>query len=270
MTALLEISGLSKRFGGLVALSNVAMTVDEGEVRGVIGPNGSGKSTMFNLVTGIYPADPGSVVRFRGEDRIISRLEAGPVAVLNLIADRAHAIDVAVLADGETRTLSAPINIVYAPQASTVTITYRNTGGTDVLAPLLLLTSDNAEFRLSDQDAWQTGSISGGSWTVMNQRDYAQPLNSKHASIAQITAAEYNAMVSRWGLPSWSRIKSYNFPDRYWRHSNFVARIDPYPFDPFQDQQWVMVPGLADWPLTFFRVRSQLSTSTLLIAERLC
>ena len=50
MNALLDISGLSKRFGGLVALSNVAMTVEEGEVRGVIGPNGSGKSTLFNLV----------------------------------------------------------------------------------------------------------------------------------------------------------------------------------------------------------------------------
>jgi branched-chain amino acid transport system ATP-binding protein len=68
MTALLEISGLSKRFGGLVALSSLMMTVGEGEVRGVIGPNGSGKSTLFNLVTGIYPADPGSRVRFRGED----------------------------------------------------------------------------------------------------------------------------------------------------------------------------------------------------------
>ena len=42
MSALLEIAGLSKRFGGLVALSNVAMTVGESEVRGVIGPNGSG------------------------------------------------------------------------------------------------------------------------------------------------------------------------------------------------------------------------------------
>src|SRR6516165_11420447 len=68
MSALLEIAGLSKRFGGLLALSNVAMTVDEGEVRGVIGPNGSGKSTLFNLVTGVYPADPGSLVQFRGED----------------------------------------------------------------------------------------------------------------------------------------------------------------------------------------------------------
>src|SRR5262249_38967374 len=68
MYALLDILGLSKRFGGLVALSNVAMTVEEGEVRGIIGPNGSGKSTLFNLVTGVYPADAGSLVRFRGED----------------------------------------------------------------------------------------------------------------------------------------------------------------------------------------------------------
>lgn len=66
--------------------------------------------------------EPFHPVRFRGEDRIMSRLEAGPVAVLNLIADRTHAIDVAVLADGATRTLSAPINILHAPQASAVTI----------------------------------------------------------------------------------------------------------------------------------------------------
>jgi branched-chain amino acid transport system ATP-binding protein len=68
MTALLEITGLSKRFGGLVALSNVALSVEDGEVRGIIGPNGSGKSTLFNLVTGVYRADPGSRVTFQGED----------------------------------------------------------------------------------------------------------------------------------------------------------------------------------------------------------
>ena len=68
MTALLEISGLTKRFGGLTALSNLSMKVEEGEIHGVIGPNGSGKSTLFNLVTGVYPADPGSLVRFRGEN----------------------------------------------------------------------------------------------------------------------------------------------------------------------------------------------------------
>lgn len=65
---LLEISGLTKRFGGLVALSGIELNIAEGAVHGIIGPNGSGKSTLFNVVTGVYPADPGSLVRFRGED----------------------------------------------------------------------------------------------------------------------------------------------------------------------------------------------------------
>jgi branched-chain amino acid transport system ATP-binding protein len=65
---LLEISGLSKRFGGLTALSSIELNVAEGSVHGIIGPNGSGKSTLFNVVSGVYPADPGSLVRFRGED----------------------------------------------------------------------------------------------------------------------------------------------------------------------------------------------------------
>jgi branched-chain amino acid transport system ATP-binding protein len=69
---LLEIAGLTKRFGGLLALNRVGLAVAEGEIRGVIGPNGSGKSTLFNLITGVYRADPGSHVRFRGED-IINR-----------------------------------------------------------------------------------------------------------------------------------------------------------------------------------------------------
>jgi uncharacterized protein len=61
-------------------------------------------------------------VRFRGEDRIVSRLEAGPVAVMNLIADRAHTIDVAILEAGETRRTQAAINIVYALTDSQVMI----------------------------------------------------------------------------------------------------------------------------------------------------
>jgi environmental stress-induced protein Ves len=59
-------------------------------------------------------------VRFRGEDRIMSQLEAGPVAVLNLIGDRAHDLDVMMLAAGETRTFGADIGIVYALEDSVV------------------------------------------------------------------------------------------------------------------------------------------------------
>jgi non-reducing end alpha-L-arabinofuranosidase len=94
--------------------------------------------------------------------------------------------------------------------------------------------------------AWQSTNIGANSWTVLNQRAYTQPLNSKHAGITPITADEQSRLISRWGLPSWNRLKSYNFPDRYVRHQNNVGRIDPYPFDPFADQQWRLVPGLAD------------------------
>ena len=51
---LLEITGFSKRFGGLVAVSNVDLSLEAGEIRGIIGPNGSGKSTLFNLISGVY------------------------------------------------------------------------------------------------------------------------------------------------------------------------------------------------------------------------
>jgi branched-chain amino acid transport system ATP-binding protein len=61
MSALLACHGLTCRFGGLVALDEVDFQVDEGEIVGLIGPNGSGKTTLFNVVTGIYGADEGSV-----------------------------------------------------------------------------------------------------------------------------------------------------------------------------------------------------------------
>jgi len=52
MTALLEIDGLSKSFGGLRAVNQLSFTVREREILGLIGPNGAGKSTVFNLITG--------------------------------------------------------------------------------------------------------------------------------------------------------------------------------------------------------------------------
>ncbi|AXG78328.1 glycoside hydrolase family 43 protein [Streptomyces paludis] len=94
--------------------------------------------------------------------------------------------------------------------------------------------------------AWQSNDLAAGTWTAVNQRLYTQPVNSKHCTIATITAAEYTNLVARWGSPAWNRLKSYNYPGRYVRHSGFVGRIDPYPFDPYTDAQWKLVPGLAD------------------------
>lgn len=94
--------------------------------------------------------------------------------------------------------------------------------------------------------AWQSSNLASGTWTALDQRLYTQPLNSKHCGIHPITSAEYTNLLARWGAPAWNRLKSYNFPSRYVRHSNYVGRIDEYPFDPFTDSQWKLVPGLAD------------------------
>jgi len=65
--ALLEIRNLSKYFGGLRALDQVDIDVSQGEILGLIGPNGSGKTTLFNVITGVFSPNNGSI-RFRGED----------------------------------------------------------------------------------------------------------------------------------------------------------------------------------------------------------
>ena len=69
MSALLEVRGLVRRFGGLNAVDRVDLDVNEGEILSVIGPNGAGKTTLFNVVTGLYVADGGSI-HFDGHDLV--------------------------------------------------------------------------------------------------------------------------------------------------------------------------------------------------------
>ena len=67
MSAILETKGLTKRFGGLVAVNDLDLQVEEGEILGLIGPNGAGKSTVFGLVSGFLPVTSGQVI-FDGKD----------------------------------------------------------------------------------------------------------------------------------------------------------------------------------------------------------
>jgi branched-chain amino acid transport system ATP-binding protein len=64
---ILEVAGLSKRFGGFVALDAVSLHVDQGERLGLIGPNGSGKTTLINCISGALPCDSGRVL-YKGRD----------------------------------------------------------------------------------------------------------------------------------------------------------------------------------------------------------
>ncbi len=60
--ALLEVKGITKRFGGLVAVDKLSFEVNENEIISIIGPNGAGKTTVFNMITGIYEIDEGEIV----------------------------------------------------------------------------------------------------------------------------------------------------------------------------------------------------------------
>ncbi|MBW4582967.1 MAG: ABC transporter ATP-binding protein [Tildeniella nuda ZEHNDER 1965/U140] len=73
----LEAKGLTRRFGGLIAVNDVSFTVNKGEIFGLIGPNGAGKTTFFNLITGLIPPSNGQML-YQGTE--ISRLRPHQVA----------------------------------------------------------------------------------------------------------------------------------------------------------------------------------------------
>ncbi len=81
MSPILEVRGLSKRFGGILAVNNFSFQIDKGEIVGLIGPNGAGKTTLFNLVTGSIKPDSGTVL-FEGKN--ITRLKPHKIANLGL------------------------------------------------------------------------------------------------------------------------------------------------------------------------------------------
>jgi len=79
--SLLEVKGISKRFGGLKAINDVSFAVKPGEVTFIVGPNGAGKTTLFNLITGVFHPDSGSI-HFAGRD--ISHLTPDAAAQIGI------------------------------------------------------------------------------------------------------------------------------------------------------------------------------------------
>jgi len=65
--AILQVQGLTKSFGGLMAVGGVDLQIDENEIYSIIGPNGAGKTTLFNLISGFFPCDAGRVI-FKGKE----------------------------------------------------------------------------------------------------------------------------------------------------------------------------------------------------------
>ena len=91
MSVLLDVAGISKRFGGLLAVDNAAFTVDAGAITSLIGPNGAGKTTAFNIVSGFLTPDGGKIT-LRGEPihRGLKRPERTPANVIDGVALARH------------------------------------------------------------------------------------------------------------------------------------------------------------------------------------
>jgi branched-chain amino acid transport system ATP-binding protein len=118
----LEISGLRKVFGGVVALDGVDLSIDLNEILGIVGPNGSGKTTLFNVVTGALKPTGGSV-RWRGEN--IAGLPAHQIARKGLVRTFQQAMSFP--------TLSVRENILIAHEHGGIPIDGTGMSAADVL-----------------------------------------------------------------------------------------------------------------------------------------
>ncbi len=82
MTKIIEVSGVSKSYGGVVANKDISLSVKSGGITGLIGPNGSGKTTLFNSIVGYHPIDGGSI---KFENNEISNMRVQEIARLGML-----------------------------------------------------------------------------------------------------------------------------------------------------------------------------------------
>jgi branched-chain amino acid transport system ATP-binding protein len=79
---ILELKGITKKFGGLVAVEDLSLKVETGEIYGIIGPNGAGKTTLFNCITGVYTPEEGNIY-FDGKE--INHLKPFEIASMGIV-----------------------------------------------------------------------------------------------------------------------------------------------------------------------------------------
>ena len=178
---LLELTGVSKAFGGLQVISELDFHVDENEIVSVIGPNGAGKTTLFNLITGVYRPDEGDI-RFEGESivglppyRINQRGIARTFQNLRLFLNMTVKENVMAAAYGHTHAGVGPLDPAHAGDAA------RGAG---------------------DQRAWPRSGSSSSAQRLMGYR-WNQPAytlsyaNRRRLEIARATATEPAAAAPR-------------------------------------------------------------------------
>nr|WP_303647613.1 ABC transporter ATP-binding protein [Haloarchaeobius amylolyticus] len=102
---MLDVDGLDKEFGGLVAIDDLSLSVEAGELVGVMGPNGAGKSTFFNCVSGVVQPD-GGTVRFDGED--VTGADTATLAREGLVRTFQHTRQLDTMTVRENVRLAAP------------------------------------------------------------------------------------------------------------------------------------------------------------------
>ena len=123
MTPMIEVKGVSKAFGGVVANNKISLDVPSGQITGLIGPNGSGKTTLFNSIVGYHPIDEGSI-KFEGIE--ISELKVQQIARRGLlrtfqqtrIYSKMNCIDNMLISVPHRRQTYANMFAVYPPEVT--------------------------------------------------------------------------------------------------------------------------------------------------------
>ena len=127
---LLEIKNATVRFGGIVAIDNVSLRVNEGEVFALVGPNGAGKSTVFNLISRFYDPAQG-LIRFDGKNLLEHRADEVPVLGITRtfqnieLFDRATVLQNLLLGRHRHRRTGLLSNIVFSAKAYSEELRHR-------------------------------------------------------------------------------------------------------------------------------------------------